>query len=163
MVVIIEGIDRVGKTTLANKIVKASNGKLRLYNGDFRYAGSAGNILVNSEKLNSEMAFLEAGVDDIIFDRFFLSELVYGLLDRDYTNYSAFDIYRRLCALKQDVCLILVRPTDICKSSSEHGSNLAFHDACFKQHFDEFGGTLYKFECNYNTLNSVVDYLSVRW
>lgn len=129
MVIIVEGIDRVGKTTLVEKICQVTGYKR--FRDDFRYMTDEnpyGNIQVNTEKINTLMNLIEQGlVDDVVLDRFHFTEDVYGLYDRGYTNSSMMDIDERLGELS-NIILVWVQATDIERSSKEHGRNLSWHE-----------------------------------
>lgn len=135
MIIIVEGIDRVGKTTLCDKIIdKYKDYNFRRFRDDTRYAHSHNFKDVNTEKINTLQNLIEEGfVDNVILDRYHMTEFVYGGCDRQYKNDDMYDIDRRLAALpKRDrhpiqVVLIYMVPTDIERSSAEHGKNLARH------------------------------------
>ena len=129
MVIIVEGIDRVGKTTLVEKICQELG--YQRFRDDFRYMTDEnpyGNVQVNTEKINTLMNLIEQGlVDNVVLDRFHFTEKVYGLYDRDYDNVSMVDIDKRLGKLN-NVVLIWVQATNVVRSSNEHGSSLLMHE-----------------------------------
>lgn len=129
MIIIVEGIDRVGKTTLVEKICRETG--YQRFRDDFRYMTDEnpyGNIQVNTEKINTLMNLIEQGlVDNVVLDRFHFTEDVYGLYDRDYNNPSMVDVDKRLGKL-DNVVLIWVQATSIERSSREHGRDLTMHE-----------------------------------
>lgn len=129
MVIIVEGIDRVGKTTLVEKICQVTGYKR--FRDDFRYMtddNPYGNVQVNTEKINTLMNLIEQGlVDNVVLDRFHFTEDVYGLYDRDYNNPSMVDVDKRLGKLS-NVILVWVQATDVERSSKEHGTDLTLHE-----------------------------------
>lgn len=129
MVIIVEGIDRVGKTTLVEKICQVTG--YERFRDDFRYMTDEnpyGNIQVNTEKINTLMNLIEQGlVDNVVLDRFHFTEKVYGLYDRNYDNVSMVDVDKRLGKL-DNVVLIWVQATSIERSSKEHGYDLSMHE-----------------------------------
>lgn len=147
MVIIVEGIDRVGKTTLVEKICRALG--YERFRDDFRYMTDEnpyGNIQVNTEKINTLMNLIEQGlVDNVVLDRFHFTEDVYGLYDRDYNNLSMVDIDKRLGKL-DNVVMVWVQATDVRWSSMEHGRDLTMHENYMRALYD-----LSKIGCKYRT------------
>ena len=155
MVIIVEGIDRVGKTTLCKKLESVLGYKR--FRDDFRYYGSYTDISVNTDKINTLMNLIEGKfVDNIILDRFHLTEYVYGVVDRDYINKSMLNIDERLGAMS-NVIMLYVEPTDINISSQQHHKDL-------KEYYNlmnVFAKASYipTLPLKYKDINSVVDAL----
>ena len=63
MIIVVEGIDRVGKTTLCDMIEERYRNVLDFmrFRDDTRYAHSHGDRLVNTEKINTLQNLMEAG------------------------------------------------------------------------------------------------------
>ena len=102
MVIIIEGIDRVGKTTLSEMIEERYRDFMDFirFRDDTRYVHNHLNKAVNTEKINTLQNLLEAGlVDNIILDRYHITEFVYGAIERSYKNEDMYDIDKRLAEL----------------------------------------------------------------
>lgn len=152
-IIIVEGIDRVGKTTLVNKISEKFG---------YKILPSIQPISKVERTPRREIDIMLAQLsvfqilknDYIIVDRFYLSEFVYGLYDRGYTSLEALVIGEKLKELNS--LMVLVRPTDIKKSSEEHGSDLTEHSELFNHMFEisEFEN---KACCNYSTMEFVVN------
>lgn len=132
MIIIIEGIDRVGKTTLANKLSKELNipvfKKNRMCGNEskdeeavaFNYGNAAGLLdMWNWSKFNA----------DIIVDRFHWTESVYGQVDRgQLTSKFCMEIIEEGMLLRKErYLMIYMRPTSIERSSEEHGKDLSEH------------------------------------
>lgn len=134
MIVIVEGIDRVGKTTLCKMLEQAG----------FLYFKDEW-ILKNEVKL-SQVKYYSVGKLDttvsmlkqfhangvnIVVDRLHITEWVYSKYSRGYDpdliHMNTID--RALDAL--DATLVYVMPESITKSSDEHGSDLSPHEAEF--------------------------------
>ncbi len=133
-VVIVEGVDRVGKTTFIDKFVEAYPGFKRFKHkqSDFGY-GNMDNVNETDKMLQLlEMVKLLDG--NVIFDRFHLSNAIYGYLDRDYdikqVTKSLETIENRMMDLFGDdnLLLVYVKPEDIIRSSVEHGKDLTDYD-----------------------------------
>lgn len=160
--IIVEGIDRVGKTTLIQKIKERVNGNCIVMkdsyidNGDINEANA-------SEKLKTTLNMLDAiersKVDvTVILDRFHWTELVYGYVDRKYLNVYANEVDRHISLNYKDATIILVAPTNLKRSSDEHGKDLTAHDIFFM--------TLTKATniknvriCDYNSMKQVIEKL----
>ena len=131
MIIIIEGIDRVGKTTLANKLSSELNipifkkdriGKNNIdYNSTaFNYGNAAGIVDIWNWKDFKQ---------DMIVDRFHWTESVYGQVERglNESRYYMGLIEERMLLRKNKYLMIYMRPTSIERSSEEHGKDLSEH------------------------------------
>ena len=67
---------------------------------------------------------------DVIFDRFHLSEYVYGMIERGYINNNVWKIDERLASL--NAIIVHVRPYDIESSSLLHGKDLTEYEDAFE-------------------------------
>lgn len=153
MFVIVEGIDRVGKTTLCNKLEKELGFKKYKIRNQFKFDNISHNVDVNEAILG----MMKLCNENIVFDRFHMTEFVYGYCDRDcYGLHQYLSINSELYSLKN--CLvILVNPVDVKKSSQEHGTDLTKHNEIFKELFNFYAGL--KFSCDYNTLNEAINFV----
>lgn len=136
MIVILEGIDRVGKTTIAKELESKLGFKIfkkdRIYGNSIPDKNAAlvnyGNALGIVDVLN-----WDGFNDNIVIDRFHWTEAVYSLCDRDNREAKKLMGYVELKMLekKEKYLIVYVRPTDIKFSSRMHGSDLS-------QHLEEF-------------------------
>ena len=156
-IIVIEGIDRVGKTTIANKIQAESElyqlMKFQMYKHD--------ESLVSYDKMDTDneadkMAQLLTIADmfccNVLFDRFHLSDFVYGVVER---GYKFSDAYRNMQAIDMmlsdmDSVLVYVKPVDIKRSSDEHGSDLTMHDRLMDAVFHD--SLMNRIEVDYNVV-----------
>ena len=157
MVIIVEGIDRVGKTTLCRELEKATG--MKRFRDDFRYYDKKYlNKDINTEKINTLLNLIEEGfVENVILDRYHFTEYIYGMLNRKYTNMSMVDIDERIGKM-QNVVIILVVPVDIEKSSLEHGSSLEIHNKMFCKMY-EISSIKKKIKVNYNEFEYAIDFV----
>lgn len=135
--IIIEGIDRVGKSTLSKLLSEKleapifhDNNKPPYVDNKSKYYEDMiqGFITYKFELLLSSL-FINSNV---IVDRFHISEKVYNRMrSSDFNDF--FNIDRRLS--EENAVLILVVPDDIKKSSNEHGSSLKNHNVLFELFF----------------------------
>lgn len=183
MVIIVEGIDRVGKTTLCEMITRRYTDDYmdfwHYFRDDTRYVHNHLNREVNTEKINTLQNLLEAGyIANIILDRYHITEFVYGAIERSYKNMDMYDIDRRLAKLDMKdisdeeidpgmmyddivhnvVVLIYVVPMDIKMSSEEHGHNLERH---LKWYNDFYDNTMIKnkIKVDYETLGEALEFI----
>lgn len=138
MIVIVEGIDRVGKTTLCNKIHELNNIPVFKHsNESFDYSKMDNDN--ETDKMLQLVELISITKSDIIFDRFHLSEFVYGVCER---NYSFRDAYMNRILVDDMLCrvgavLVYVEPVSVAWSSNKHGSNLNIHDKLMKASFED--------------------------
>jgi len=160
MIIIVEGIDRVGKTTLCNILSKKFNLPIYKHIGDFEYSR-----MDNDNETDKFLQILEIcrlSETYIIFDRFHLTDYIYGVLGRNYSIDKALknfvQIEEFLNKMSDGVILIFMQPTDLERSSKEHGSDLSKHNAMF---FDlyKISKIKNKFQCSYNTMNEAIEYI----
>lgn len=131
MIIIIEGIDRVGKTTLANKLSKELN--IPVFKKD--RIGGKKDITYDSMALNFgnatgllDMWNWKGFKQDIIVDRFHWTESVYGSIERHPETSFYMDIIEKVMELnKEKYLMVYMRPTSIERSSEEHGKDLSEH------------------------------------
>lgn len=153
MIIIVDGIDKVGKTTLCKLLSKEFG--LNISKDDTRYFGSHSNIDINTEKDNTFVNLIEQGcLDNVVFDRFHMTEYVYSKVERGKENKYMLDIDERLS--KQDVIMILVFPVDINWSSRMHGSDLSLHQKEFEMFYKK-SKIKKKYRCTHVTYDVVLN------
>lgn len=170
MVIIIEGIDRVGKTTLANKISEEFD--VPIYKQD-RIGGNfvnlsrsrSGNIsayiniLDNYVRAKTLVDFWNWSgfTQNIIMDRFHWTEAVYSLVDRDcllqYENMKLIE--KSMLEHKDKYMVIYIAPTDIKWSSRQHGKDLARHNEEFNRLYKD--SKLNKYMCSLFSIDMAID------
>ena len=161
MVIIIDSIDRVGKTTLATKLAEALNAKIYKHcvkNTDYGVMKDDCETQAMFALINLANLFKD---DIIIFDRFHLSNTVYGQIERNYDIVSSFKNFEKIdnaLAELDDTYLIMVNPTDIDRSSKEHGLNLIPYYGKFCGLF-EFSKIKNKYSTNYLGIDELVETL----
>ena len=166
MIIIVEGISRVGKTTLCNKLSKKLNIPIHKYKGIVPY-----DKMNNDEETDKTLGLIQLIKEtnaDIIFDRSYISDYVYGILQRDYDIANAFKNFKLVndalynYSLQGKVYIILVKSTDIKKSSLEHGKDLQEHEYLFCDAYNLIDENLVKkICCDYNTIDVVVNIINL--
>lgn len=159
MIIIVEGIDRVGKSTLCKMLSDELNIPLHKYNGIVNYKDMKN--IEETDKILSAINIIDETKSSIIFDRLNLTDYVYGVLERNYGIVAAsrglFLIDKKLSSL-DDVFLILVEPVNVEKSSKEHGKDLTAHKKMFDEAFKE-SKIKNKWKCTYNTLSEAIMFI----
>lgn len=159
MIVVVEGIDRVGKTTLVNKLVKLGFIDLKdefvideIIDKFSDYSiGKCESYVTAAKKLNDE------GLN-IVIDRLHLTEYVYGSNKRSNVNVKGVwgvDIMLANLGAK----LIYVKPTDILLSNKLAGNDQTELEKMFEVALKL--SSMQKFVCNYNTLNEAIEFAMV--
>lgn len=170
MVIIIEGIDRVGKTTLAKKLSEKYNIPI------FKQERIGGNEVVLNPVRNGKMV-AESNIlmnyvrgrtlvdfwnwsgynQNIIVDRFHWTEAVYSLVDRNSIEpmHMMMNLEREMLKQKDKYLIIQVMPTCIKESSRQHGKDLSKHQEEFNKLYDE--SKLNKYRCSYCSIDMAVD------
>ena len=87
MLIIVEGIDRVGKTTLCNMLKDKLGFKIYKHkNNNFNYS-KMDNDNETDKMLQLLDLYEQIGSDvNIVFDRFHWSDFVYGKIERNYNE-----------------------------------------------------------------------------
>lgn len=129
MIIIVEGIDRIGKSTLCKKLSDKLGFPIYKEIGVEKKSREG-----NTRSQMSLLSLSQSTKCNVIFDRLFASEFVYGMLERNYVVIEAIkDFNDALDALTKisDVIYVGMYPTDIKKSSKEHGKDLSEYDRLF--------------------------------
>ena len=124
MVIIIEGIDRTGKTTLANKLSERFN--IPIYKKDREEFGNSleedelinlGDSIATVKLFNSELFKGR----HVILDRFHWSEYVFNMVDRECNlGLKYIDIVNEeICNNASDYIIIHMHPINLVKSALE--------------------------------------------
>jgi thymidylate kinase len=160
MIIIVEGVDRVGKTTLCN-LLKEQLG-LQVYKKE-REGGNDGKgpleLLVNYGNATGHLSFWESDIcKDLSFvvDRFQWTETVYSTILRKNPN-DLMDNVNHWLEEMDNVLMVLIKPTDIDWSSNQHGEDLRPYEELYEKLYDEYRGQ--KISATHETLQEVVDYI----
>lgn len=154
MIIVVEGIDRVGKTTICDKLSNELNIPIYKYNGILDYKKMENNQ--ETDKMLQILEMCKITNSDIIFDRFYWTDYVYGNIERCYDTFeSSKNITRIEEKLKElDAIIIYVKPTDIKKSSIQHGKDLFQYDKLMDLCYNMC--ELKKIRCDYNSIDKIV-------
>lgn len=151
MIVVVEGIDRVGKTTFCNKLHELTDWPVYKHdNKQFRYDDM--DPMDETDKMLQMIDLLDA-VDSqlteygkgIIFDRFHFSDYAYGCQYRqgyDETDdiQNVITIEDRLMKAKQEACLVLLYDDEGPERASiEHGDDLSWIDGAMRRMYEASG------------------------
>lgn len=158
MIVVLEGIDRVGKTTLAKKLVKAGFIYLKdefvlqskfFSNFNDYSLGKCDSFVAIIKRLNDEGK-------NVVIDRLHITELVYGKCKRGTTNQAGcFALDMELANL--GAILFLVEPSDINISNELAGEDQTEMNNLFKTYTKL--SSMRHFKCNYDTLDLAAGFI----
>ena len=132
MIVVVEGIDRVGKTTLVNKLVKAGfiNLKDEFIINEFVEKFDDYSI-GKCESFVQAAKNLEEQGHNVVIDRLHLTEYVYGTIRNRGVNEQAVWAMDMILT-NLDAILCYVRPSNIEISNNEAGINQEKYDEMFE-------------------------------
>lgn len=131
--IIVEGIDRVGKTTICNRLSKRFG--IKHYHDSYKqpYDREYTNRVIDM-KFNTMIQMMLFYNEDIIVDRFHMSEYVYDRVRG--LKFLEYDMVEAYITSLFDCILILVNSEKIERSIEEHGDDLLKHDKYFKELFE---------------------------
>lgn len=142
MIVILDGIDRVGKTTVANLLCRDLGfNKLTIQN-EFPYNSKEHNIDINSAIIGM-LKIVDRDKERIVIDRFIMTEMVYSIIDRKDNEVFAFEIFMKQAlelSKLDNIIMAWVKPYDIDMSIALHGSDLRLHNSLFGDAFELYSG-----------------------
>lgn len=156
MIIIVEGIDRVGKTTLCNKL-KEEFGLPILHHESIISTNKKDNEN-ETDKTLLTLEICNITNSSMIFDRLHLSDFIYGTIERKYNVDLAIDYFKMIDSIvseMEDTFLIYVLPTDIEESSKQHGKNLKVYNDQFYDLFTK-SKIKNKWRCTYNTMDEAI-------
>lgn len=158
MVIILEGIDRVGKTTLANRIIKevwpSIYFKAERIEKPYCTLGED-NAISYGYCMGQVQLFNETYAKDknrhIIIDRFHWTEYVYTKIQRDRELDKTYlkSIEHEMSKNRSGYLIIFMMPIDVNVCSRLHGSDLSKHQKLFDEIYGE--SSLLKYKCTYMT------------
>lgn len=158
MIVVVEGIDRVGKTTLAKMLEAAGFVYLKdefvldLYKDKMEFAqysiGKCDSFVAVAKALDKQGK-------NVVIDRLHFTELVYGFFDRqsNVDVHACFEIDMELTRLGAILCL--VQPADIELSNKLANEDMTDKSELFNSYIKLSG--MNKILCNYDTLDETVN------
>ena len=169
MIIIIEGIDRVGKTTLANIISKHFGIPI------FKQERLGGNNS-NGDNSSEEYTILNYGralglvdfwnsdsfKDDVIVDRFHWTEAVYSKIDRHNIKSSKYmsNVEYIMSKARNKYFIIQVMPIDINYCIRQHGSDLKEHQKEFNMWYET--SDLIKYRCSHYSYDLAIEEIERR-
>ena len=159
MIVVVEGIDRVGKTTLVNKLVDAGFVNLKdefvlkevFFSNFSDYSlGKCDSFVALAKRLQSEGK-------NVVIDRLHITEIVYGSTVRKQSNIKGcFAIDMELANMGALLCY--VKPTDINLSNELAGGIDQTERHELFEHYVKIS-QMRKVICDYTFLDEVAEYI----
>lgn len=173
-IIVVEGIDRVGKTTLCNMLKEVFGDKAKMFKDDFANFMQS---CTNNEKsiaayssMNSIIGLSNSlGYDDevLILDRFHATEFVYGIIEREANEIESLqrfnEIEKKLEMLEKDYLYVYIKPTNVTLSSKLHGSDLQKHDEEFEFIYFNAISPANRMTFDFNSLSIAKDYIYNRF
>lgn len=160
-IIIVDGIDRVGKSTLCQMLKEDFNFPIIKYDSKIIKVNERTNDY-ESDKTLLTLELCNSFDVSVIFDRLYFSDFVYGIIQREYdykkAKYNFELIEKYINDTKNNVFLIIVVSTDIKRSSIEHGKNLSKHEQMFIKLFSD-STIKNKMICNYNNLEETISFI----
>ena len=156
MIVVVEGIDRVGKTTLVKKLVQAGFIDLKdEFTVDVCIDAFADYSIGKCESFVKVAEQLEKSGANVVIDRLHLTEYVYGTTLRNgKTNELAvWAVDMLLSSLGAILCYVL--PTDINEANERAGVDQTKRHELFEHAVKMSSMT--KVRCTYNTLDQALE------
>lgn len=162
MIIIVEGIDRVGKTTLCNALSNALNIPIYKHTQVVMDYASMDNIN-ETDKMLQLIDVCKITNSNIIFDRFHFSDYVYGTIERNYNDEIAITNLNLIDSeLKNaNAILIIVCPTDIKSSSQQHGKDLLPY--LLKMQYAYTLSSIQAYSCDYNSIQKTVEIIKEKY
>lgn len=156
MIVIVEGIDRVGKSTFC-RILQGRGYKLldsKIHANQFEVGADVYDRL-QEERTVAQVQLLSLldKSEKIVIDRFHLSQAVYGLYERGRATWAHMQLLEEF--ISHNSVLVYIRPTDILRSSAQHGKDLTEHASYFDMLYDI--SSLNKVTGTYETLDLLLE------
>lgn len=157
-IIMIEGIDRVGKTTLANMLKNKYGFKVFK---DKNYYQKV-DVYASVEKVITFLEMVKQLDLTVVCDRSYLTEVVYSVAERCQSPIQAhmyFDMINQyIINIMQNenlnVLLIYVKPSDINLSGKLHGCMQLKHNELYDAYYDII--TFDKKVCQWETLGTTV-------
>ena len=158
MIIIVEGIDRVGKSTfcriLQGRGYKLLDSKIHTKQAD---VGTETYDRLQEERTVAQaqlLSLLDKSAK-IVIDRFHLSQAVYGLYERGRITWPHMQLLEEFIC--HNALLVYIKPIDIVESSAQHGKSLIEH----AKYFDELyaASSLLKVSGTYKTLNGLLEFV----
>ena len=158
MIVIVEGIDRVGKTTFCKKLEAAGF----LYLKDKwllgQYMEKEEIPIYSVGKLDTTVAFLKTLEDqdiNVVVDRCHLTEWAYGLCTRKSSRVDLLQKIDWAISNNLNSVLVYVQSQNLKQSNKEAGMDLSSHEAYFEMLFDE-SSIHHKYKTRFDRLDLTV-------
>lgn len=160
MVIIVEGIDRVGKTTLAKMLsVRFGIPILKQERIGGNNQASNDNALINYGRALGLVDIFNSNcfTQNIILDRFHWTEAVYSLIDRNNNEQllRMNEVELQMLKYKDKYLIIQVMPVDIKRCSRMHGSDLTQHQKEFDSIYSS--SEMNKYRCTYVSYSLAID------
>lgn len=132
MLIIVEGIDRVGKTTLCEMLSKSFGINIFKHDSKLFKLDKMDNDNETDKAIKIyEICKLLNG--NLLLDRSYWSDFVYGVIERNYCVSNALENLKKIESIyKDEAVIVYVRPVDLKLSSKLHGADLTKYNDLFE-------------------------------
>lgn len=114
MIFLVEGIDRVGKSTLCDKLSKETGAVVFRANSTQFISNSDKDIYNEADKAYKLYKLAHDTCSDVVFDRMHLSDAVYATSRRWYDLESSLDVFKKVdeVASQYGVSILYIKPDE---------------------------------------------------
>jgi thymidylate kinase len=161
MIIILEGVNRVGKTTLAQYLQNKYN--ITYFNDRCFIDNTRSDVSRVMQDIKTatiaNFNLLKCLKEDIIVDRFHLTEFVYGYMDRNYYAGYFYDLDAELSKIGAKLILLTDDISEINKRASR---NMIQHFTMMNNAFDASLMNKIKYNLGKDDLNKLVEWLGLK-
>lgn len=161
MIVVVEGIDRVGKTTLVNKLVEGGFISMKdqfVINKSAQFDSFADYSVGKCESFVVMAKMLSDQGKHVVIDRLHLTELVYGTINRSGNTNELACLSVDLMLEEAGALLCLVEPSNIELSNQLANANQEKHAELFN-HYYNLTSITRKMRCDYENITKAANYI----
>lgn len=127
MIIAVEGIDRTGKSTFCEAL-SDSSGFVNFYAPESDIVSNKDkNMYDEADKCLKLATLADLSSADVVFDRFHISDFVYGIVNRNYDVDEAMTLFKKVDAklAKLGVVVYYFKPRTVAYSSVLEGRDLS--------------------------------------
>lgn len=127
MIIAVEGIDRTGKSTFCEAL-SDNTGFVNFYAPESDIVKNEDkNMFDEADKCLKLAVLADSSATDVVFDRFHISDFVYGIVNRNYNAKEAMKLFKKVDKklAKLGVVVYYFQPKTVAYSSALEGRDLS--------------------------------------